>query len=182
MCGIPVGVDHGHVVDVDNRALMCVCRACFMLFTWEEGVGRYRAVPGRYLHDPRRPLASADWRRLGIPVGSAFFLRGESGVTAFYPSPAGATECLLDLRAWAELTEQHPLLKAAMPEVEAVLIRETPGGVECYLVPIDACYRLAGTVRMYWKGFDGGQEAHERIEEFFADVRSRSRPFDPPEG
>jgi hypothetical protein len=41
------------------------------------------------------------WRALRIPVEMAFFVRsGESGrVTAFYPSPAGATESLLELDA-----------------------------------------------------------------------------------
>ena len=46
-------------------------------------------------------------------------------------------------------------------------------------MPIDACYELVGTVRMYWQGFDGGQEARERIAEFYAGVRSRARQFVP---
>jgi hypothetical protein len=48
--------------------------------------------------------------------------------------------------------------------------------VECFLVPIDACYELVGTVRMFWKGFDGGTEARERIEAFFDRLRDRARP------
>jgi hypothetical protein len=34
-------------------------------------------------------------------------------------------------------------------------------------------------VRVYWKGFDGGQEAQERIEEFFDGIRSQTRRFSP---
>jgi glycerol-3-phosphate O-acyltransferase len=49
--------------------------------------------------------------------------------------------------------------------------------VECYLVPIDVCYQLVGTVRVYWKGFDGGQEARERIDGFFAGIRSQAKQF-----
>ena len=45
---------------------------------------------------------------------------------------------------------------------------------ECFLVPVDACYELVGLVRLYWKGFDGGQEAHEQIDEFFARIRARA--------
>lgn len=178
MCATPVGERHGHVVDIENRSLMCACRACFLLFTSENADGaRFRAVPERYLHDEDRPLTPAEWGGLGIPVASAFFLRGDNGISAFYPSPAGATECLLDLQAWADLAAAHPLLAEAAPEVEAVLIRGTDDEVECYLVPIDACYQLVGTVRMYWKGFDGGQEARAMIDEFFAGIRSRAKRF-----
>jgi uncharacterized protein DUF5947 len=194
MCGNPAGARHGHVVDTENRSLMCACRACYLLFTRpDSGGGRFRAVPERLLHDPRHPLTTAEWEGLGIPVGSVFFLRGPDGVAAFYPSPAGATECLLDLDAWATLGADHPMLAAAEPEVEAILIHRTRDGgggddgggdgdeggrpVECYLVPIDACYQLVGLVRMYWQGFDGGQEAHERIEEFFAGIRSAAKAF-----
>jgi hypothetical protein len=72
-------------------------------------------VPDRYLADPAHPLSAADWEELEIPVGLAFFLRSsrQATVTGFYPSPAGATECQLDLAAWDRLTATHPLLGAA---------------------------------------------------------------------
>jgi hypothetical protein len=172
MCGVPIAVAHGHVVDVENRSLQCACRPCYLLFTRESG--RFRAVPDRYLHDPAHPLGKSEWDALGIPVASAFFLRGEDAtITAFYPSPAGATECLLDLDAWARLEADHPLLTAAAPDVEAILIRDT----EAYLVPVDACYQLVGTVRIYWQGFDGGAEARVKIDEFFAGITARLRPL-----
>jgi hypothetical protein len=180
LCGTPAGPRHGHVVDTENRSLMCACRACFLLFTRPDaGGGRFRAVPERHLHDPARPLTTAEWEGLGIPVGAVFFLRGAEGLSAFYPSPAGATECLLDLDAWAELSVEHPLLAAAEPEVEAILIHSAAGSVECFLVPIDLCYQLVGLVRMFWKGFDGGQEAHEHIDGFFAELRARAGTFEP---
>jgi Family of unknown function (DUF5947) len=180
LCGNPAGERHGHVVDTENRALMCACRPCFLLFTRPDaGGGRFRAVPERRHHDPAHPLTRAEWEGLGIPVGSAFFLRSDIGTTAFYPSPAGATECLLDLDAWAELVTTHPLLAAAEPEVEAVLVRaEKDTEVECFLVPVDACYQLVGTVRMYWQGFDGGAEANAEIDEFFANVRAAATPLE----
>lgn len=182
MCGTQVGAEHGHVVDLESRSLSCACRACYLLFTREEaGGGRYRAVPDRYLFDPDRTVDKAEWDALGIPVGSAFFLassRAERPVSAFYPSPAGATECLLDLDAWQRIATAHPLLRAARQDVEAILIRSGDSGVEAFLVPIDACYLLVGTVRMCWQGFDGGQEATAHIEEFFAGIRARARKFD----
>jgi uncharacterized protein DUF5947 len=183
MCGNPVDPEHGHVADLQHRSIICACRACHLLFTRDTaGGGRYRAIPDRYLCDPDRPVGRADWDALGIPVGAAFFLRDDSGaVNAFYPSPAGATECLLDLDAWADLGARRPLLAAAQPQVEAILIRATKDRVETFLVPIDACYRLVGTVRRHWQGFDGGQEATDRVEEFFGDIGDRARPI-PPEG
>lgn len=179
MCGTPVGHRHGHVVDTEKRSLMCACRACYLLFTRQNaGGGRFRAVPDRYRHDPLHPLTTVEWEGLGIPVGSVFFLDGDDGVSAFYPSPAGATECLLDLDAWTRLGAEHPMLAAAEPDVEAILIHAESGGtVECYLVPIDACYQLVGLVRAYWQGFDGGREARERVEEFFAGIRSAAKTF-----
>ena len=182
MCatGIPAG--HGHVADLDNATLACVCRACYLLFTETgAGGGRYRGVPDRYLADAARPMAAAQWDSLQIPVGLAFFLRSSrSGEThAFYPSPAGATESTLDLATWERLTAEYPLLAEAEPDTEAVLICRGDAGAEYYLVPIDACYELAGRMRMLWKGFDGGTEARASIAEFLDGVRSQARDFSP---
>jgi len=142
------------------------------------GSARYRSVPDRYLRDPDRVMTAAEWDELQIPVGLAFFLyrseRGELG--CFYPSPAGATECALDLPAWQRLVAAHPLLGRAEPDVEAVLIsQDEPAGLEYYIVPVDACYELAARMRMLWRGFDGSTEARESIAEFLAGVRKRAR-------
>lgn len=173
MCGAPAGPAHGHVVDNEERSIRCVCRACYLLFTRPDA-GRFRSVPDRVRY-PAEPLTTAEWEGLGIPVGMAFFLRGATGLTAFYPSPAGATECLLDLDAWARLETTRPLLAAAEPDVEAILIRGHEDRVECFLVPVDLCYQLVGLVRLYWKGFDGGEEAHEHIDAYFGALEHRAR-------
>jgi hypothetical protein len=183
MCATEIAPAHSHVADLEQSSLMCVCRGCYLLFTHgTAGGGRYRGVPDRYARDPSRPLTVSEWDELQIPVGLAFFLsssqRGE--VSGFYPSPAGATECLLDLPAWARLADAHPLLGAAARDVEAVLICRGDSGVEYFIVPIDACYELAGRMRMLWKGFDGGTEARDSIEEFLAGVRARAKDLIPP--
>ena len=46
---------------------------------------------------------------------------------------------------------------------------------DVYLVPIDACYELVGRLRMLWRGFDGGQEAREFVDEFFAGIAARAK-------
>ena len=195
-CATPIPAEHGHVADLEQSMLMCACRACYLLFTnssagltrADAGRGRYRSVPDRYLSDPARPLSVAEWDSLEVPVGLAFFLRSSEGMAGFYPSPAGATECRLDLQAWDRIAASHPMLTAAAPDVEAILIyrrdaredtlisRDTDG-VEYFLVPIDACYELAGRMRMLWRGFDGGSEARQSITEFLTGVRSRARAF-----
>jgi hypothetical protein len=98
-------------------------------------------------------------------------------VAAFYPGPAGATESELPLDTWADVVMANPALADLEPDVEAILMRaqSSNGGTECYLVPIDACYELVGHLRRLWRGFDGGREAHDRLDAFFDVVRSRSR-------
>jgi Family of unknown function (DUF5947) len=182
LCAVPVGPVHGHVADLERSTLTCACRACYLLFTDPgAGRGRYRAVPDRYLHDPARPLTATEWAELDVPVGLAFFLRSSrrGQVGGFYPSPAGVTECMLDLEAWARLGQAHPLLLAAEDDVEAVLVSRADADVECFVVPVDGCYELAGRMRLLWQGFDGGPEARQSIAEFLDSVRARARELAP---
>jgi hypothetical protein len=180
MCATDVPAEHGHLADLDTSRLLCACRACYLLFTRPEaGRGRYRTVPDDYLTDPEHPISAAEWDELQIPVGLAFFLyRSDPGeLGCFYPSPAGATQCALDLPAWQRLAAAHPLLGQAEPDVEAVLIsQDESAGIEYFIVPVDACYELAGRMRMLWRGFDGGTEARQSIAEFLAGVRRRAKP------
>ncbi|MFJ1766998.1 DUF5947 family protein [Amycolatopsis sp. NPDC088138] len=178
LCGTPVASRHGHVVDTGRRGLLCACRACFLLFTESRCCDpRYRAVPERYLWDPDRPVTGIDWAGLGIPASFAFFLRRGAGVAAFHPGPAGPTESLLTLDLWTELSDGHPLLAAAEPEVEAILFHEAECGTDCFLVPIDVCYRLVGAVRRYWTGRDGGPRVREYVGELFEEIRERAEPL-----
>jgi uncharacterized protein DUF5947 len=177
LCAEPLGDGHSHVVNLDGRQIMCTCRACWLLFTHQGAAGgRYRAVPERYLHDPGFRLGDGVWEALQIPVRVAFFFHNSDlgRVAGFYPSPAGATESLLPLEAWAEVVAANPAMTDLAPDVEALLVRRTGEGFQCYLVPIDACYELVGLVRMHWKGFDGGEEAWEAIDGFFDAVRDRA--------
>ena len=179
-CTEPLADRHSHVVDLEQHALKCACRPCFMVFEPEgAGRGRYRAVPDDVTLDPGFQLSEGQWEQLQIPVGIVFvFHQTDQGrPVAFYPGPAGATESLLPLDTWAELQAANPVLAAMLPDVQALLVyRAKRGGQRCFIVPIDACYELVGVIRRTWKGFDGGQEAWAAIDAFFADLTERSRP------
>jgi hypothetical protein len=192
MCGERVLERHAHLADTAQRSIGCACTACALLFT--RPGGRYRTIPDRVCYDPDAPLTDAEWAGLAIPVGIAFFFVNSAlgHVVASYPSPAGVTECELDLAGWDRLAAAHPLLRAPSPDVEAILIvagspRLAGGapvgagadGVEAFLIPIDACYSLAGGLRLHWRGFDGGAEAQRLLTDFLADIRERARPLPP---
>ena len=128
---------------------------------------RRRALPGGARPLPRRST-DCRCRAVGRPAdpGQRRVLlrqlraRPRRGV---YPSPAGATESLLPLDTWDEVVAADPELATLAPDVEAFLVRvDGQPRSRCYLVPIDACYELVGQLRRLWRGFDGGQEAHER--------------------
>ena len=192
MCGERVPERHAHLVDTEQRSIGCACTACGLLFT--RPGGRHRTVPDRVRHDPDAPLTDAEWAALAIPVGIAFFFVNSSigHVVASYPSPAGVTECELDMDGWDRLAATHPLLSEPSPDVEAILVvagsprlaggaalggRDGDGGVEAFLIPIDLCYSLAGGLRLHWRGFDGGAEAQGMLTDFLADIRERARPL-----
>ncbi|HEX9040124.1 MAG TPA: DUF5947 family protein [Trebonia sp.] len=179
LCGEQVGREHAHMVDLQRRSIACACQACSLLFT--RPGGRYRTVPDRVRYDPAAPLAEAEWAELQIPVAIAFFFVNSAlgRVIASYPSPAGVTECELDLGAWDRLAAAHPLLRAPEPDVEAILVSSGAGTVETFLVPIDACYSLAGALRLAWHGFDGGAEVRQIIAELLAGLRERARALAP---
>ncbi|MDQ3146900.1 MAG: DUF5947 family protein [Actinomycetota bacterium] len=177
MCDEQVPDEHEHVVNVESRSLMCTCRGCWLLFTSDGAAGgRYRAVPDRYVAVGDFTLAGGTWDSFQIPVSVAFFFHNSSlgRVAAFYPSPAGATESLLDLGTWDELVAANPILSTLIPDVEALLVSVGDGGPDAFVVPIDACYELVGHMRRLWRGFDGGKEANDALDGFFAGLRVRS--------
>lgn len=181
MCAEPIADEHQHVVNIEGRQLLCVCRGCYLLFTDTEADLRYRAVPDRYLAFGDFALDRSLWEALQIPVGLAFFFRNSAigRTVAFYPGPAGATESELDLQAWADICTAEPRVDTPADDTEALLVR-VPPDENCpplgYLIPIDACYEFVGRLRMMWRGFDGGQDVRDYIHDFFDLLDSRSRP------
>ncbi len=106
----------------------------------------------------------------------AFFFHSTAAgkVIALYPSPAGATESLLDLESWEELVRENPVLREMEPDTEALLVNRVRGTEEYYLLPIDECYKLVGIIRKHWHGLSGGTQMWEAIGQFFTDLRSKA--------
>ncbi|MGN6380652.1 MAG: DUF5947 family protein [Gaiellales bacterium] len=177
MCGEPLAAEHRHLVDLSASRLLCACRACTLLFDRRAaGGGHFRLVPDRRLVVSGFRLEDEQWDALRIPVGLAFFFRSTRAerMVALYPGPVGATECLLELGAWAQIEAANPVLGQVEPDVEALLVNRTAAGPGCYVVPVDDCYALVGLMRMHWKGLNGGDRVWDELEAFFERIRRRS--------
>jgi hypothetical protein len=178
LCAAPVAHGHRHLVDLDDRRLLCACRGCALLFDSKAaGGGHLRLLPTRRRRLDGFVLDPAGWDRLRIPVDMAFFFRSTPAarVLAFYPSPAGPTESLLELEAWTELEAANPVLREMEPDVEALLVNRAGERREHWIVPIDDCYELVGVIRTRWRGFGGGEEVWAGIDAFFDDLPTRER-------
>ncbi len=166
--------EHRHLLDVDARKLCCVCRACAILFDRSgAGGGHYRMLPDRRRYLKKFVLDEQVWDGLRIPVRMAFFYHDTAAgrVVAFYPSPAGAVESLLDLAEWQRIEAGNPVLRQLQPDVEALLVNRSRDFQDYFMVPIDDCYTLVGLIRTGWKGLSGGSEVWEAIDGFFARLR-----------
>ena len=99
MCAEQIADEHQHVVNVEGRQLMCVCRGCYLLFTDTHASCATARCPTATSPSRTSRWTAAQWEALQIPVGLAFFFRNSAldRTVAFYPGPAGATESELDL-------------------------------------------------------------------------------------
>jgi hypothetical protein len=171
LCHTAIPVRHAHLLELDTKRLICACAACEITTAQNS---RYRRVPRQTERLLDFRLTAGDWDALQIPIGMAFLFTtpATNNPVAFYPSPAGATESLLGLEAWAQLVADNPVLAELEPDVEALLVNRTKGYCEYYRVPIDRCYLLVGLIRTHWRGLSGGSEAWDAIDGFFARLRT----------
>lgn len=178
LCSAPIPSEHRHVLDLRGRELLCVCRACAILFDRPAaGGGQMRLVGDRRLRLEDFELDDAMWADLRLPVDLAFFFHSspDERVMAFYPSPMGPTESLLALEAWQQLEAANPVLTTLAPDVEALLVYRVRGARRHWIVPIDDCYALVGLIRTAWRGLTGGSEVWRQIAAALDDLDQRSR-------
>ncbi|HKV83414.1 MAG TPA: DUF5947 family protein [Ktedonobacterales bacterium] len=177
LCGVALPPEHRHLLERASGTLACACTPCALLFEREGAAqGKYLTVPQRTLALDGFQLSDEQWDDLMIPVNMAFiYVSGVAGrAVAYYPSPAGATESLLNLEHWEALVQANPILGELAPDVEALLINRVRGAHDVYLAPIDACYKLVGVIRSTWRGLGGGAEVWTAIAEFFASLREHA--------
>ena len=175
MCSIVLAPEHSHLIDPATRTFICACQACAVLLSGGPNM-KYRRVPrtARFLTDFQ--MSEAQWEGLMIPINMAFFFKSsaEGKVIVLYPSPAGATESLLDFDSWKEIVETNPELQKMEPDTEALLVNRVQRVPDYFIVPIDQCYGLVGLIRTKWKGLSGGTEVWDAINRFFAELKRRS--------
>ena len=171
LCGTSMPEDHRHLLQLDERSIVCACESCWAL---RSGDAEYVPTGSRVVWLDDLDLPDDLWARFQIPIGLAFFLRTQGGVVAFYPSPAGATESELDLGVWGELCAKNPVVADLEPEAEALIIDNRSETARAAIAPTDEAYRLVGLVKANWQGISGGSGVEEALEGFFDELRSRA--------
>jgi Family of unknown function (DUF5947) len=173
LCPAGLGAGHRHLLHLDERRILCVCETCWSL---RSGDPEFRPAGNRTLWLEDFHLSDEGWGAFGIPIGLAFFLRSSvsGGVVALYPSPAGATECELDLDAWERVAAENPILRELEPDAEGLVVNRLAGAAQYAIAPVDACYALVGTVKARWEGISGGRGVQEAVATFFDELRARS--------
>src|SRR3982750_4231192 len=123
LCSAELTAEHPHLVELAVRQLVCACEPCAILFSGHANT-KYRRVPQVIRSLPDFQITDAEWDGLMIPIGMAFFFYSSTAgkTIAIYPSPAGATESLLDLDTWDTIVQANPMLRDMEPDVEALLV------------------------------------------------------------
>jgi hypothetical protein len=170
LCGLALAPEHPHLFDRHSRQIACSCDACAILFSDQQN-GKFLRVPRRVQFLQDFAFTDIEWEQMMLPINLAFFFRNAEGrITAMYPSPGGAIESQLGLDSWDNLASMHTALASMQPEVEALLVNRIGDEHTYAIVPIDACYRLVGLIRMKWHGLSGGTELWGTISSFFRNL------------
>jgi len=173
LCGVGLPDDHRHLLHLDERRILCACEPCVAM---RSGDGPYRPTGIRLLWLEDFDLGEELWASLRIPIGLAFFMRSSSAgkVAGMYPSPAGATECELELSAWEDLCAANPVLESLDEDVEGLIVNRISEPHQFAIAPIDECYRLVGTIKASWEGISGGGAVERVVPAFLEEIRSRA--------
>ncbi|MGH3994715.1 MAG: DUF5947 family protein [Pseudonocardiaceae bacterium] len=172
LCGRGLQSDHRHMLQLEERRIDCSCDPCWSLHS---GDPEYRPVGTRVAWLPELALSDEVWASFGVPIGLAFFMRSSTAerVIGLYPSPAGATECELELAAWDTFCEANPILHSLESDAEGLVVNRMASPPQYAIAPIDLCYGLVGLVKANWEGISGGSRIERAIAGFFDELRVR---------
>lgn len=173
MCEMPIAKAHRHLLKRETRHITCACDACALRFFAVKD-GHFALIPRDTIVLNDFQMSDAQWESLAIPINLAFFYFNSDSkkITALYPSPAGATECLLPLEHWEDLVTTNPVLKQLQGDVQALLVNRMDEKREYFLAPMDRCFELVGLIRLHWRGLSGGEEVWQKVAAFFAQLRN----------
>jgi len=186
LCASPVAMEHSHLVDLHKRRLVCCCEACGSLFEVPLDGGK-----SQELALARFKRVSTRWKKLGdvvmgrelaaelcLPVGLVFLMcSSPSGkAVGLFPGPLGIAEAEISDDGWAGVLERWSALQEMAADVEAIMLVNMRNVDEAgvYLVPIDACFSLAGRLQGSSKGLDGGAEAGKVVADFVRELTAKS--------
>jgi uncharacterized protein DUF5947 len=175
LCGTTVPSDHRHMLDLDERRIVCTCESCWAL---RSGDPAYRPVGMRTLWLEDFQLPDDLWASFQLPIGLAFFLQSSTAgcVVAMYPSPAGATESELHFASWGRLVGLNPVLEQLEADAEALVVNRLSDPPAYAIAPIDRCYALVGLIKLQWRGISGGPGVEKAVTQFFAELREQAVP------
>ena len=173
LCAGDVPADHRHLLQLEERRILCACESCFAL---RAGDRELRPAGTRVVALDHFVLPDALWAEFRIPIGLAFLFRSslDGRIAAAYPSPAGATESELDLAAWGELVAANPILETLEADVEALIVDRLADPPQYLLAPIDRCYALVGLVKLRWEGINGGTNLRGAIAGYLDALRTEA--------
>jgi hypothetical protein len=171
LCTTEVPPDHRHLLQLEERQILCACESCFAL---RSGEPQFRPTGNRVLWLEDFELADDVWAEFGIPIGLAFLFRSTVAqqVVALYPSPAGATESELELGSWSRLVEANPVLETLAADSEALIVNRLADPGQFAIAPIDRCYALVGLVKLRWEGINGGRGLADAVSQYFDALRA----------
>lgn len=175
LCGRGLPREHRHMLDLEERRIVCSCEGCWAL---RSGEPQFAPVGHRILWLDGFRMPEDVWASFGVPIGLAFFMHSSvtDCVVAMYPSPAGATESELHFSDWRRLAELNPVLDDLETDAEALIVNRMDDPPRFAIVPIDRAYELVGLIKLHWDGISGGAAVERAVADYFDGVRARAVP------
>ncbi|HET7625003.1 MAG TPA: DUF5947 family protein [Verrucomicrobiae bacterium] len=174
-CSLELNSEHRHVLETATRKISCACDSCALRF--DNVVGQWKLIPRDARRLPDFQMTDPQWESFSLPINLAFFFHSTPAkkIIALFPSPAGATESLVQLTTWETLVLENPVLSEIQSDIEALLVNRLNSSRDYFLAPIDVCFELVGIIRLHWRGLSGGEKVRTEIEKFFAKLNSAAR-------